>query len=154
MAGIYERTEEMREEARRKSMGNKNLLGFKHSEESKEKMRKSGVGKHSKEKNGRWRGGVVDGGYGYTLVTVSPNYEYPSMICHDNYVLEHRFLMAQHLGRCLTRWEVVHHINGVKDDNRMDNLKLMSLTNHNILHRKLEKERKVKEDSTLRLCLQ
>lgn len=48
---------------------------------------------------------------------------------------EHRHIMEENLGRKLTRYEVVHHKNGNKRDNRIENLEIMSLSEHTRLHK-------------------
>lgn len=43
---------------------------------------------------------------------------------YEGRIYEHTYIMSQHLGRPLTKTETVHHINGIRNDNRIENLEL------------------------------
>ena len=76
-----------------------------------------------------WQGGrmIVPSGYVFLWLDKS-DFFFP--MTHKSYVKEHRLTMARHLGRCLQEWEVVHHKNGIRDDNRIENLELTLAGNH------------------------
>ena len=69
-------------------------------------------------------------------------YNYKRLSCGKDengkriFIDEHRKIMEEHIGRKLTRYEVVHHINGNKKDNRIKNLQLMTLSEHSRIHQK------------------
>ena len=94
-------------------------------------------GKNSKAKKGNknpaWKGGRIKTYAGYIIIH-SPNHPNRDI---KGYVLEHRIVMETHLGRTLLGSEVVHHVNNIKDDNRIENLLLFSTTGeHTSFHKK------------------
>jgi len=103
--------------------------GRKHTESTKKKLKVAATGRFC-EANSHWSGGRYKE-RGYVFVKLPPNDFFYSMAKHDGYVLEHRLVVARGLGRCLHLWEVVHHKNHIRDDNRIDNLQLVSDDRHN-----------------------
>ncbi|KKM76875.1 hypothetical protein LCGC14_1375730 [marine sediment metagenome] len=74
--------------------------------------------------NAQWKGGRVKNNFGYWSLQLKPEDTYYSMAQASGYVLEHRLIMAEHFKRPLTSKELVHHLNGIRDDNRPENLEL------------------------------
>ena len=88
--------------------------------------------------NSNWKGGRYKHKSGYIIMRLQPDDFFYSMVSKAGYILEHRLVMAQHLGRCLHRWEIVHHKHTKypagsiedKQDNRRENLQLVSDDRH------------------------
>jgi hypothetical protein len=79
---------------------------------------------------------------GYICVRVAPNI----------YELEHRVIVAKALARPLRRDEHVHHINGDRADNRLDNLLLVSASEHAKLHPDWPQYQRARMTLTCRWC--
>jgi hypothetical protein len=67
--------------------------------------------------------------YGFQKLN-KPLHKYKIIKIDGKQVREHRWIMEQHLGRKLQRWEHVHHINDDSSDNRLENLEVLSNADH------------------------
>lgn len=76
------------------------------------------------EKHPNWKGGKTNTAQGYVSVREKTNVS----------KLEHRLVMEKHLGRKLKKDEVVHHIDGDKKNNEINNLMLFASNSDHIKH--------------------
>ena len=113
------------------------ITGKTHSLKSKKKNSLSHLGQvpwnkgkklpqYSGKSGGNWKGGRKKDANGYIMIYMP---EHPFRGRHP-YIFEHRLVMEKSSGRYLTKNEQVHHINGIKDDNRPENLMLLVKNKH------------------------
>ena len=77
------------------------------------------------DKHPSWKGGRVVDEKGYVSIKLTPSDPYFCMVKNrTKYVFEHRYVMAQHLGRPLEKYEQVHHKDGNRQNNEISNLQL------------------------------
>jgi hypothetical protein len=133
--GIYKRTEFHRSRLREGALKGKtgqHMKGRKLPKEWRENIGNAQRG----DKNHFWTGGRhISRGY---VKIWQPHHP-----CADSkgYVTEHRLVMEKKVGRFLLRTESVHHINGIKGDNRIENLILFkSESEHQKHHGQLKKQ--------------
>ena len=111
------------EESRKKMSEARKGIIF--SEEHKRKLSEVKKGQLSGDKHPMWKGGRIQRN-GYILI-----WQPKHLFCnYAGYVREHRLVAEKILKRYLTKNKVVHHINGIKDDNHPENLYLFISSKH------------------------
>lgn len=105
----------------RKFCSNKCRHDFKKGKLPEQLKRTLGHLKGNKHPN--WKGGKFIDTNGYVWVRL-PNESYKTM--QKPYIYEHRIIMEQHLGREIKKGEIIHHLNGNRSDNKLENLRLVS----------------------------
>lgn len=141
--GLQFHTEEWKSKMGEFMKGNTYAVGHKWSDETRKK--RMGQIKRGRDNVG-WKGGRLKiAGY---IFIYKPDHPH---ISYGRYVREHRLVMEEFLGRYLEPWEIVHHINGIKDDNRIENLELLPNGGHNTQVQKVYQENIMLKEENKRL---
>ena len=106
--------------------GNTIWKGRKHSEESKRKMAEKQKGAN----NSVWKGGITKAAGGYITI-LCPEHPYCDV---NRRVKQERLVMEEYLGRYLEWFEIVHHMDEIKDHNIIENLELCCRSSHARIH--------------------
>lgn len=83
---------------------------------------------HRGKQSSAWKGGRIKDSNGYVHIW-NPDHPNANIGRNKAYVAEHRMVMSSHIGRPLRKDETVHHKNGNREDNRIENLELWT-SNH------------------------
>jgi hypothetical protein len=121
----------MRDKEKTRARERKYRLEKKIAKYGPEAADKSMIGRHGNQargsKNGRWNKARLISSHGYVLIRVGKAHP---MSFGNGYAYEHNLVMVTFLGRPLAAGETVHHKNGNKEDNRIENLEILSRTEH------------------------
>jgi hypothetical protein len=123
LRGVEKRKGQKRTIEQKRRMSEATKRYWANPDKHNELLRRSKIGAYimSQRKgknNPRWKGGrYKSNGYIHILID-------------GIYRLEHRYLIENYLGRELKGYEHIHHLNGIKDDNRLENLKIVINKNH------------------------
>lgn len=120
--------------------------GVRHTAESRQRMKDAMTGRYIGPESHAWKGGRWHDQSGYLMVAISTLSGRERDLAEamatkgSAYVREHRLVMATMLDRPLVPAEIVHHHNGVKDDNLPSNLFLKDQRSHSLEHRMVDRE--------------
>ena len=91
-----------------------------------ESLREYNPGGEARKGQGNWKNKCktrkISQGYVYLYVPDNPSAN------PEGYYAEHRIIMEKHIGRYLNSKEIVHHINEIRNDNRIKNLQLNTIS--------------------------
>lgn len=124
---ILARQKKYREENKEKLKEIRRKCYYKYQEKNKQKSlenfikRKGLPANYKRWKNSAGQGNITS--QGYRVVTTELK-DHPNAYERGNRMAEHTYIMIKHLGRPLHKGETVHHINGDRLDNRLENLEL------------------------------
>ena len=121
--------------------------GKRHTDETKAQIRDKNTGKvFSDESKQKMSIAKIHGGIGHKkkrsdgyMAIYFPDHPLSNS---DGYIMEHQLVMECLIGRHLEKNECVHHINFIRDDNRKENLQLMTVNEHMSFHSKLRHQNK------------
>lgn len=100
-----------------------------------------------RERNNNWKGGRLKASNGYILVRVGIAHHLADV---RGYAYEHRLIAEEKLQRRLNKGEMIHHVDGNKENNAAENIVICSsIAEHRLNHRKKDSVRRLPNEPNL-----